>query len=90
MLRHRSKGLCESGDVACSACQAKESWELDTKEKLAEAAAKKDAGNQKFKAGKTAMAIKKYKVQRCGLNVLRSPRLARRAIPAARKGADHK
>jgi len=43
--------------------QAKESWELDTKEKLAAAAAKKDAGNDKFKAGKTALAIKKYKVR---------------------------
>ena len=44
--------------------QAKDSWELDTKEKLAAAAAKKDSGNEKFKAGKTAMAIKKYKVRK--------------------------
>ena len=44
--------------------QAKESWELDTKEKLATAAARKDAGNEKFKAGKTALAIAKYKVRR--------------------------
>ena len=42
--------------------QAKESWDLSTDEKLAEAAARKENGNAKFKAGNNPLAIKKYKV----------------------------
>lgn len=36
---------------------------MDTEEKLAEAAARKDNGNSKFKAGKYGIAIKKYKAR---------------------------
>ena len=61
-MRRGGRGQCR-GRVSLLGTQAKESWELDTKEKLAAAAAKKDAGNDKFKAGKTALAIKKYKVR---------------------------
>ncbi len=62
VLRRGGRGQREMRGVLLGA-QAKESWELDTKEKLAAAAANKDAGNEKFKSGKTALAIKKYKVR---------------------------
>lgn len=46
--------------------QAKEAWDMDPAEKLAAAAARKDSGNAMFKAGKNALAIKKYKACTAG------------------------
>ena len=43
-----------------SLTKAKESWEMDEPEKLAAAAAHKDAGNAKFKAGAHSAAAKRY------------------------------
>lgn len=40
--------------------QEKESWDMDTAEKLVATASKKDEGNNLFKCGKYARAAKKY------------------------------
>lgn len=42
---------------------------MSSEEKLVEAAARKDNGNAKFKAGKNELAVKKYKVRGGGVQV---------------------
>jgi len=45
----------------CGCLQAKESWDMSNEEKVETAKKRKELGNAFFKAGKWALAIKKYK-----------------------------
>lgn len=47
-------------DYFCTFLQEKESWDLNTEEKIAAAAKKKEEGNSLFKAGKYLRASKRY------------------------------
>ena len=55
-------------DAAARRAQAKDSWEMSDEEKVAAAAAAKDAGNAAFKAGRWARAAKKYKAATDGIS----------------------
>ncbi len=54
--------------AAALRAQAKDSWEMSDEEKVAAAAAAKDAGNAAFKAGRWARAAKKYKAATDGIS----------------------
>ena len=50
--------------------QEKESWDMNTEEKIEAAGKKKEEGNVLFKAGKYSRASKKYEKVSCTINML--------------------